>query len=124
MHLALAGKPYAIVSFVESEKHAEIILLKSKTRSFAEIRNIVKNPYNDNPPKSLKQHILSGDDAKKVELRKLTGNLFSANQVLDMLIDLAVENKSLFNKFFVTGQQIINETYANSIASEKFISEY
>lgn len=124
MHLALAGKPYAIVSFVESEKHAEIILLKSKTRSFAEIRNIVKNPYNDNPPKSLKQHILSGDDAKKVELRKLTGNLFSANQVLDMLIDLAVENKSLFNKFFVTGQQIINETYANSIASKKFISEY
>ena len=124
MHSKLAGKPYAVVSFVESESYGEIILLKSKTRSFKEISDILKNPYKSKPPKSIKQHILSATtEPEKHKLRRLTGNLFSANQVLDMILDLAVNNPSLFNKFFISGQSMLEES-AKHITDKPFLKKY
>ena len=124
MHKKMAGKPYAVVSFVKSSKDGEIVLLKSKTRSFKEIRDILKNPYNSKIPKSMKQHILSATEKPDQDkLRRFTGNLFSGNQVLDMIVDLVINNKSLFNSFFITGEEILKES-TSGIKNKEFLTKY
>lgn len=103
------GKPYVIVSFTDNIEHAQIILLKSKTRTFEEIMETIKNPLGskENPKNARELLLEKGWSDKKTRAHNIMGTLFSGSQALDMLINLAVEQPDLFNKFFVAGEEFL-----------------
>ena len=79
------GKPYAVVSFINDPSQGQIILLKSKTRTFDNIMSIIKDP---NGSGNSIRKLIMGSNSKStetIELHQLTDTLFSGNQVLDML---------------------------------------
>lgn len=101
------GKPYVAVSFINDISQVQFLLLKSKTRSIEEIDKIIK------------------ESPKNEEFETLRDTLFSGNQVLNMLISLAVKKPDLFNKFFETGSKVLEET-KKSITPEnqEFYTKY
>ena len=127
------GKPYVIVSFVEDFSQAQVLLLRSKARSLKDITESLKNPFNLTSPKSAKQIIKTSKEGsyERKRLHGFTDTLFSGSQVLDMLIDLAVDKPELFNSFFKTGaeallvteQKIKSWNVDNSI-KEDFLTNY
>lgn len=100
------GKPYIAVTFLKDMSQVQYVLLKHDTRTLSEIEQLVKKPL-EGSNLSAKQLILDkqGESAKEV-----TDTLFNGNQVLNMLISLAVKKPELFNKFFEDGQSILDET--------------
>lgn len=114
------GKPYAVISFVNNPSQAQIILLKSKTRSFDDIIKTIKNPYNSKEPVSASKLIKQRDP----DIHAFTDTLFSGSQILDLLISLAVDEPALFDKFFKNGTDILEKTAEGLSKHKEFILEY
>jgi len=132
MHKVMAGKPYIVTSFVDDVTQGEIISLYSKTRTFEEIRKALNDPYGLGPGKAKSvKTILKSNDSKSPEAKKahiFTETLFSGNQILDMLVGLAIDQPALFKKFFVDGKALLDQTAkAISTGTEKqkiFFNQY
>ena len=118
------GKPYTIVSFVDDDSQGQVVLLKSKTKTFDEILSSIKNPYNLNVETSAKKLILKATTSEQSKrIHTFTDTLFSGNQVLDMLVGLAIDKPELFDKFFKNGYSVLEQT-AKQITDKKFAKEY
>lgn len=120
------GKPYAVVSMTANLSHSQVVLLRSETRGFDEILKVLKNPFNLKSPKSAKQLIQyatkGSEEAKRIH--NFTDTLFSGSQVLDMLLDLAIEKPELFNKFFLDGTKVLEEVGEKLADNKTFLKEY
>ncbi len=101
------GKPYVAVTFIKDKSHVQYVLLKSNTKTIKQIQETIRNPLGLKTPISARQLILS---KRQDEVFPVTETLFNANQVLDMLVRMAVKQPQLFREFFKTGKQLIQES--------------
>jgi len=127
------GKPYTIISFTDNLAHAQVILLKSKTRTFKQVLEAIKNPYGSKEVKSAKELIMSSEkgSAERKRIYRFTNTLFSGSQVLDMIINLAADDPKLFNLFYKDGYDLlektasdINKSSMTEESKKEFITKY
>ena len=104
------GKQYIAITFIKSPSQVQYILLKSESRTLKEIEDTIKNPLNLTGDKmSAKSLLMSRSKDEMREVFAVTETLFNGNQVLDMLIKLAIKNPDLFNDFVESGNTLINK---------------
>ncbi len=131
------GKVFVALSFMEQgfnkgtnkNSQVQLVALKSGTRTLDEVRQIITGGTKEQP-KSIRTMILDKgniDEKNWAEAKK--NSLFNANQVLDMLIELAVKNPELYNSLIVENEKKLNTLSADKTLSsdtqfKEFLQEY
>jgi hypothetical protein len=119
------GKVFVAVSFMEQgfnkgtnkNSQVQLVALKSGTRSLDEVRKIISGGI-PGQPKSIRSMILDKTNVDQKNQAEATKNsLFNGNQVLDMLIELAIKNPELYNLLLIE-----NEKKLNGLSSDKTIA--
>jgi len=107
-----SGKPYVSVSYVQSKNQVRHIKLISSNKKISQLKELFRNPFNRENSENLSKIIKSSAAEKPIAL-KIGESMFSGSQVLDMLINLAVDKPELFKQFFNKGEEflkVIKET--------------
>ncbi|MGV8961980.1 MAG: hypothetical protein ACOH2V_01185 [Candidatus Saccharimonadaceae bacterium] len=110
LFLKYKGKAFSAISFIQKganigsamDSQVKLILLKSKQRALKEIREIIGGSKTEGI--SIRETILHADPAIKAKGAMLRNSLFNGNQVLDLMINLAVKRGDLFEALIVDSQ--------------------
>lgn len=124
------GKVFVAVSFMQqgfnrgtnTDSQVQIIALKSKTRSVAEVKEIIVGGGIDQP-NSIRQMILKKERLDWILAKK--NSLFNGSQILDLLVDLAINNTGLYESLIIQNESILQKLSKDpKLAANKQFKEF